>query len=505
MDAAVVADRLEQAVDRRLELGHVAVAQQVHQQRVLGLRVEPLQRVGVGGVAGLDALGLGQGQLVEQDLLQLLGRAEVELAPDHPVGRLRRRLDLGREVRLQLGQVGRVGGDAGPLHLREHLEQGQLDVVEQPGRKVTLAAQLLGDGVGEVEGRAGAQHEPLLGLGRLALQPFDVEGELAGVGRVDPQLPLEVAQREVVEVVRTLIGAGQVGRERRVAGDAVQRPTAGDEREQRRLDVVQHLGPVRGGEPGRDGLLVGLVELGRVEPGGRPVGAGQRHAGEDAGAPAEPAGDRDADPGAGRGVLVEPGADALTQDGAGQVEAGLRLRLDRVEVVVEPVAQDAELQRVEDPVHRLTVPAPPAQLLGLDRQVEVVDQVVDLVVAHDAGQVGAQTVADLALDLVDVRDDAVQVAELVDPLGGGLVADARDAGQVVAVLADQCRLHPIERRRNAVALLDLGRGHAVHLRHAALEIEHGDQVGDQLERVAVAGDDRRRHAVGARPGRPGSR
>ena len=82
VDAAVVGDRLQQPVDGRPQLGHVAVPQQVLEQRVLGLRVQPLQRVGVGGVAGLDPLGLRQAELVEQDLLQLLGRAEVELAAD---------------------------------------------------------------------------------------------------------------------------------------------------------------------------------------------------------------------------------------------------------------------------------------------------------------------------------------------------------------------------------------------------------------------------------------
>ena len=51
-----------------------------------GGRVEPVECVGVGGVTGLDPLGLGQAQLVEQDLLQLLGRAEVELTPDDVVG-----------------------------------------------------------------------------------------------------------------------------------------------------------------------------------------------------------------------------------------------------------------------------------------------------------------------------------------------------------------------------------------------------------------------------------
>ncbi len=51
----------------------VKSAQQVLQDRVAGLGEQALQRVGVGGVAGLDLLGLGQVALVEEDLLQLLG------------------------------------------------------------------------------------------------------------------------------------------------------------------------------------------------------------------------------------------------------------------------------------------------------------------------------------------------------------------------------------------------------------------------------------------------
>ena len=46
----------------------------------------------------------------------------------------------------------------------------------------------------------------------------------------------------------------------------------------------------------------------------------------------------------------------------------------------------------------------------LDRQVEIVDEPVQLVVAHHVGQAGPQAVAGLALDLVDVGDDAVEPA-----------------------------------------------------------------------------------------------
>ena len=91
VDAAVVADRLAQPLDGRLEPGDVPVPQQVGEERVPGLLVQADQRVGVGGVPGLGALGLGHVQLVEQHHLQLLGRAEVDLPADLGVSRPWRR------------------------------------------------------------------------------------------------------------------------------------------------------------------------------------------------------------------------------------------------------------------------------------------------------------------------------------------------------------------------------------------------------------------------------
>ena len=60
------ADRVQQPVDGDLEPGDVAVRQQMLQERVAGLVEQRLQRIGVGGVAGLGALGLRHLQLVEQ-------------------------------------------------------------------------------------------------------------------------------------------------------------------------------------------------------------------------------------------------------------------------------------------------------------------------------------------------------------------------------------------------------------------------------------------------------
>jgi hypothetical protein len=60
-------------------------------------------------------------------------------------------------------------------------------------------------------------------------------------------------------------------------------------------------------------------------------------------------------------------------------------------------------------------------------------------------------------DLVDVGEHALEVAEALQEVGGGLVADAGDAGDVVRRVA----LEAVEvgdlLRRDAVALLDVAR------------------------------------------------
>ena len=86
--------------------------------------------------------------------------------------------------------------------------------------------------------------------------------------------------------------------------------------------------------------------------------------------------------------------------------------------------------------------------------------------------------------------------ELAHPLGGGLLPDARDVGQVVAGVAAQRREVGVLGRGEAVAQHDLGGVDAAELGHPALRVEHHDVVADQLERVAVAGGDEHLEAVG---------
>jgi hypothetical protein len=119
---------------------------------------------------------------------------------------------------------------------------------------------------------------------------------------------------------------------------------------------------------------------------------------------------------------------------------------------------------------------------------------------RDAGRLGVVGEVLLALgarDVVDVVEHALQRAELLQELGGGLVADARDARDVVRRVA----LEPVEVGdevgRDAVAVehrlvvVDLRVGDAAAGGHHA----HARVGVDDLERVAVAGDDHDRHAV----------
>jgi hypothetical protein len=126
VDTTGVVDQRQQRVDDGLEAGHLAVPQQVLEDRVLRLAVQVGQRVGVGGVAALDPLRLGQLELVEQDHLQLLGRTKVERAPDQRVGLLLDVLDRAAQLGLQRDELVGIDGDSHRLHVGQHVQQRQL-------------------------------------------------------------------------------------------------------------------------------------------------------------------------------------------------------------------------------------------------------------------------------------------------------------------------------------------------------------------------------------------
>ena len=141
----------------------------------------------------------------------------------------------------------------------------------------------------------------------------------------------------------------------------------------------------------------------------------------------------------------------------------------------------------------VTVPREHPQCVRGLRQRDVANQVGELAIEHDAGQMRAQVVADLALDLVDVVDQTLQRAVFGDPLRRRLLAHPGNAGQVVTRVAPQRREVRVLRRGEAVLLHHRVRGEPGQLADSLAGVQHGDVVVDQLQGVTVAGD--HQHAV----------
>ena len=173
-------DRIEQQRQRldvgAAQLGVVAPLEDLVDRRVGGAQV--LEHAGVGRVARLRAPAAGQVELVEQDLLELLGAADGELVADVHEDLLLQPRDLLGEGLRQAGQRLTVDGHAGRLHLGEHRDQRQLDLVEHRAERRLFVEVLL-------EGLAGSRRprRPVgrRGRGRRAHRP--VAAPLRGARR----------------------------------------------------------------------------------------------------------------------------------------------------------------------------------------------------------------------------------------------------------------------------------------------------------------------------------
>ena len=391
---------------------------------MLGLGEQGLERIGVGGVAGLRALGLRHVELLEEHDLQLLRRAEVHLLADDVVRLLRGSEHPFGELGVERVEVVGVDGDAVGLHAEQDVDERQLDVAQQRQRRLRL--QLLLQDSPQLECRMGALHGDLRAT-------VVVEGQLAGVVVGGHELTVQVADRQVGEVVGALVGLDQVGGQRGVGRDAGQRPSLGRKRMRLALGVVQHLGPGGIGQPvGEDLLVVGRELLDR-DPRRRAGGRGQ---GEVLGTRTDRT--RDADDlqthRAGLGVLGQPRGKFSRRDMRdGEVGRGVRggRLVAAPEVVEQPLAEGGELQGVEHLVDGVAVPLRgERQVGGAGGQVEVVDERVDAAVAQHVVEVLSQRLPRLARNGIDVGHQGVEGAVGVDPFRGGLRARrrARPAG-----------------------------------------------------------------------------
>ena len=307
---------------------------------------------------------------------------------------------------------------------------------------------------------------------------------------------MQVPQRQVGEVVTALVGTGDVRGERGVGDDPVHRPAARLQLVQLRLGVMQHLRLLRVGQPRRQGPVVLRGELGDLHV-GRRLPRRERHALGVAGAPGPLPDDLDARAHPRLGLPGEPAAEFTGGEHVTvEVEALLRLRLRGLQREQALTHLHAELQAVEDGVHLVAVPGAPGQVVHPQRQVDVADQLVEPPVGQHLPQVGAQRLPRLALDRVGARDEPGEVAELPQPFRRGLRPDPGHAGQVVGGLADEGGEVAVALREHAVLGLDRLRGHPRDLRDPAHRVQQGGLRPDELEGVAVSGDDEHLHAGG---------
>ena len=263
----------------------------------------------------------------------------------------------------------------------------------------------------------------------------------------------------------------------RDAGDA---PAVLGEDPHRALGVVQHLGPSGVGEPGGERLLVGLVQLRRVEPGGRPRRRRRARPRRPSRCPAptcrpwprrgpravlgEPAGASSPAPSTVPSTSTPPAATGVPQPP----------RRPGPRRTAAPAARGSGSPGCPGPSPGPCGRRRALQVRGRLRQLDVAHHLGQPAVELDGLQVVAEVLPGLALDLLGALDQLRERTELVDPLRGGLLADAGDARQVVGRVAAQRREVGVLRGRQAVLLEDLLRGEAGQLRDALGRIQHRD-------------------------------
>ena len=171
------------------------------------------------------------------------------------------------------------------------------------------------------------------------------------------QLATQVAQRQVVEREAALSGTNQVGGQRGIGADAVQRPAASGEVVDRQLGLVQGFRLLRVGKPGRQRRVV-LGRQGRgVDEAAVTVGGGDRQRGRIAVVGQMRAHHREACSATVGDVVGQPLPDrAGLQRSPAHVESLVDLGLDGGQRVEQPVTQHPELQLVEQLVDLVAVP-----------------------------------------------------------------------------------------------------------------------------------------------------
>ena len=478
---AVRVDDLQKAVHiGAFQLGVLPVAQHVRHDR----RIVPqlLQHIGVGGPSGFRLFPVGQPQLFKQDGPQLLGRVDVERLPRCGVDGLLRLVHDALQRLAVLGQRLPVHQKARRLHLRQHPAQRQLHIVVQRlhiqlpqlGRQCP-AERRHGGGIAD-ESRLRRRVVPQQGGKRLLRQ----------MGRLGQLLVVE-GEEQLGDIVAAGGGVTKVGRQRRVEHKTLGGQLPLQQGAHGVLDVMSHLFDVRREQRRQQIMPVpGVAAFVQLRHQGRvlPRFTLYRQC---------------------REIRQTIDGDMICRPPQGQQLLCPRRRLHDLHIGCAGrlffrgafggqtvlVNELLELQTQEQ-VIQLRLEGPAQVVLRLE---------VQRCVGDDGGQPVAVPCRRLPLlQLAEggglgvyvrhLRVQRVDAAVLLHQRHGGLLSDARYAGDVVRAVAHQRLQVDHVNGIKAVGLPERLRRHILcgGLAHAGGHQLHLGVVGDKLETVLVAGD-----------------
>ena len=225
---------------------------------------EGLQRLGVGGVAGLDALGFGRSRSSNSTTCSCLGEPRFNCLPMTSCACSAAAHAIG-----ELGMRARRGGRCRRRSLRLHAAQDVRRAAARRRAADVSDACATSSARGRPRGRAGVRQ--LVGDLRAPV----VSKRSGRSRRRRTGHAMQVAIREVGEVRHAMMRTDQVGSQRGVGYDAGQRPALSRECVGLALGVVEHLGPVGVRQPVGEDLVVVGRELFNRDPGRSTRGRGQ--------------------------------------------------------------------------------------------------------------------------------------------------------------------------------------------------------------------------------------
>ena len=193
---------------------------------------------------------MGQPQLAEEDLSQLLGGIDVEFLPGHAVDVLFQRVGLFREHFSEGHQRSLVHPAACQLHFRQNPAQGQLR------RGVKLPeVQFFQSGQQRLVQRAHSGGIAVKGRFRRRGIPQQGKGVRLQIDGLS-QLRMEVAGKQLPDLIFAAGGVRQIGSQRRVEHKALCIQAVFQQRPHQILDVMAHLFDIAGKQGIQQGVPV---------------------------------------------------------------------------------------------------------------------------------------------------------------------------------------------------------------------------------------------------------